>query len=452
MKLTFLGATQTVTGSKYLIEESGKKYLVDCGLFQGLKELRLRNWAPFPLNPSEIQAVVLTHAHLDHTGYLPLLVKNGFKGPIYASQATRDLCNILLRDSGRLQEEDARQANRYGYSQHKPAKPLYTEDDADECLKHFKTVQFDKPYALDGGLTFSLAHSGHILGSAFITLKNQTTTLVFSGDLGRPHDPVMLPPVTIKFADYLVLESTYGNRLHPKVDTLDQLAAIVNSTISKGGSVVIPSFAVGRAQTLLYYIYMLKQQKRIPQDLPVYLDSPMAQDATDLFCKYENEHSLSKEACPLVCSVAKYLKTPEESKQLNNSTRPSIIISASGMAEGGRVLYHIAHYGPESENTILFAGFQAAGTRGAEMLKGAKEVRIHGHMVPINARIENLEALSSHADYEELLQWLKGFEIPPKEVFLTHGEDQAAESLKSKIEKAYGWKTVVPKYLQSFDL
>lgn len=452
MKLTFLGATFTVTGSKYLLEVAEKKYLIDCGLFQGHKQLRLRNREPFPVDPKTIEAVILTHAHLDHSGYIPLLIKQGFKGKIYASHATRDLCEILLLDAGRIQEEDARRANRYGYSKHHPALPLYTENDAKKSLKYFHCMDFDKERHLKDDLIFSLSHSGHILGSSFITLKNNKTTLVFSGDIGRPQDPVMTHPAQVKFADYLVLESTYGNRLHPNIDVLTQLEGIINSTFAKGGTVVIPAFAVGRTQILLFYIYKLKQEKRLSQQIPIYLDSPMAQDATTLWNHYPGEHRLSIDECSKVCSVAEYVQSREDSKRLNHSPSPSIIISASGMAEGGRILHHLVQYAPKEENTILFAGFQAGGTRGDRMLRGEREVKIHGQMIPIRARIENLDTLSSHADYEEVLNWLKGFKSPPKQVFITHGEPEASESLKSKIEEALGWKVSLPHYLDSVDL
>lgn len=452
MKLSFYGAAETVTGSKYLVEDSTHRFLVDCGLFQGLKELRLRNWQPFPIDPKTIDALLLTHAHLDHSGYLPLLIKQGFKGPIYSSKATRDLCEILLLDSGRLQEEDAYRANRLHYSKHHPALALYTEQEAKNCFTYFQPVPFDKEHSLAGGSTFKLTHSGHILGSSFITLKNQQATVVFSGDIGRPNDPVMKPPEKIAFADYLILESTYGNRVHPKTDPAVHLAEIINSTVKKGGSVIIPSFAVGRAQTVLYYIDKLKDNKQIPADIPVYLDSPMAQDATSLWCRYEYEHSLSNDASSHVCSTARYVRSVDESKKLNESKTPCIIISASGMAEGGRVLHHIKHFAPFSANTILFVGYQAEGTRGNRMLKGEKEIKIHGEMVPIKAHIDNLESLSSHADYEELILWLKEFKAAPKAVFLTHGETDASIFLKQQIEQRLKWKVIIPKFLESFEL
>lgn len=452
MKLQFLGAAGTVTGSKYLIEEKGQKILIDCGLFQGYKELRLRNWEPLPVDPKTVMALILTHAHLDHSGYIPILVKEGFKGPIYASQATCDLCKILLKDAGHLQEEDAKRANKYGYSKHKPALPLFTEEDALESFKYFRPVLWEKDHQLSENFTFNLKHSGHILGSSFVTLKTADLNVVFSGDVGRSSDWVMKPPVAIEGSDYLILESTYGLRLHSKTDVLERLAEIINSTTAKGGTVLIPSFAVGRAQTILYLIYKLKQQKRIDEKIPVYLDSPMAQDATDLLCQFMSEHQLPKEVCSNVCTSATYIQSKEDSIRINHHSFPSIIISASGMAEGGRILHHIDHYGPKPENTIVFTGFQAAGTRGDRMLRGEKEIKIHGKMIPIHARIENLDSLSSHADYEELLNWLKNFKKAPKEVFLTHGEPEASVSLKAKIEQQFGWKVTVPKYLESFDL
>lgn len=452
MKLSFFGAAGTVTGSKYLLEAAGKKYLIDCGLFQGHKPLRLLNREPFPVNPQSIEAVLLTHAHLDHSGYIPLLINQGFRGKIFSSYATKDLCAIILRDSGRIQEEDARRANRYGYSKHTPALPLYTEQDAERSLDYFQCVDFDKAYPLQSGLTLTLSHSGHILGSSFITLKNEETTLVFSGDIGRPHDPIMKSPAQITFADYLILESTYGNRRHPAIDVLAQLEEVLNSTFAKGGTVVIPAFAVGRTQILLYYLYKLKEQKRLSDAIPIYLDSPMAQDATTLWEAYAAEHSLPKGECSKVCAVAKYVQSIEDSKRLNSSPFPAIIISASGMAEGGRVLHHLEHYAPGLENTILFAGFQAGGTRGDRMFKGEREIKIHGKMIPVRARIENLDTLSSHADYEEILLWLQKFKAPPKQVFITHGEPEASESLKSKIEERLGWKVTVPHYLDSFEL
>jgi metallo-beta-lactamase family protein len=452
MKLSFLGAALTVTGSKYLLEDNQKKYLIDCGLFQGLKELRLRNWQPFPLEPVTIDAVILTHAHIDHSGYLPLLVKQGFRGTIYSTKATFDLCKILLTDSARIQEEDAKNANRKGFSKHKPALALYTETEALEALKRFKVFSYDEEIELSPTLSFHFTRAGHILGSSFVTIKNKDQTLVFSGDIGRQKDPFIKPPAPIYFADYLVLESTYGSRLHPKVDVKEKLALIINKTLARNGSIIIPAFAVGRAQLVLFLIHELKKEGRIPSYVPVYLDSPMAQNATDLLCKYVDEHNLSHRECKAVSSSAEYTPKPEDSKKINASHVPSIIISASGMAEGGRVLYHLKFYGPKPENTILFVGFQAKGTRGDTLMQGGREVKIHGEMIPIRAHIEMLDSLSSHGDYEEILAWLKNIQKPPKQVFLTHGEPDALYSFKAKIEEAFGWNVTVPNYLDTVDL
>src|SRR5579872_1406983 len=353
MRLTFLGATNTVTGSKFLLSINDKKILIDCGLFQGLKELRQRNWNKFPVEPHLIDAVILTHAHIDHSGYLPVLVKNGFTGKIYCSSATKDLCAVLLPDSGYLQEEEAKFANKYGYSKHKPAIPLYTRAEAEETLSQFHALDFRKNYKMAEETHISLIPAGHILGATFIQVKHYGTTLLFSGDLGRPDDPIMHPPAVIQAADYLVLESTYGNRLHNKVDPLDELCDIINRTAKRGGTVIIPAFAVGRAQHLLYFMYQLKMTKRIP-DLPIYLDSPMAKSATDIFRKYTKLHRLDAELSEKVSEVAKCVTTKEESQTLSQDTSPKVIISASGMLEGGRVLHHVKIFAPDPRNTIVF--------------------------------------------------------------------------------------------------
>ena len=428
-----------------------KKILIDCGLFQGLKPLRLRNWDKLPVDPASIDAVILTHAHIDHSGYIPLLVKNGFKGPIYCSVATFDLCGILLPDCGRIQQSDADRANRYGYTKHKPALPLYTEDDAYAALEQFKTVAFGTDYQLGDILSFSLSRAGHILGAACVKISDGQTSLVFSGDLGRPDDPVMNAPAQIQETDYLVLESTYGDRLHEESDPMKKLADIINRTVRRGGIVIIPSFAVGRAQLLLYYVHELLRTKAIPA-LPVYLDSPMAIDATKLWQEHHHEHRLDVKKCGEVCRTARYVQTVEQSKALDNGAVPAIIISASGMATGGRVLHHMAHYIGDERNTILFAGYQAAGTRGARLLHGEKEIKIHGHLHPVRAEIRNLHSLSAHADYDEILAWLRGFRKAPRRVFLTHGEPEAASSLKFKIEEHLGWTVEIPEYLQQVEL
>ena len=451
MDIKFLGATQTVTGSKYLLTIGSKKILIDCGLYQGLKELRLRNWANLPIDPAEIDAVVITHAHIDHTGYIPLLVKKGFKGPIYATPPTTDLCGILLPDSGHIQEEDAKRANKYGYTKHRPALPLYTRLEAEYSLAQFKDVEFGKPTALFPGIVVTWHRAGHILGASCVEVFADDTRILFTGDLGRSSDPVMRAPNIIQKVDYLVTESTYGDRLHVKTDPAEQLTQIINKTVKRGGTILIPSFAVGRAQLLLYYLYKIKEQKLIA-DVPVFLDSPMAINATYLMHKYVNEHKLSKEECQDVCNIATYINTPEESKELDRSKFPKIIISASGMATGGRILHHLKVFAPDHHNTVLFTGFQAEGTRGRRMLEGEQEIKIHGEMIPIRADVEELTNTSAHADYEELLQWYKGFTSPPRKVFITHGELNASENLKKLIEAELGWKCEIPKYLNSESL
>ena len=450
MKLTFLGAAQTVTGSKYLLEIGQSKILIDCGLFQGYKDLRLRNREPFPVNPKEIDHLILTHAHIDHSGYIPLLVRNGFRGKIYVTGATKDLCEILLEDSGYLQEEDARRANKYGYSKHKPAEPLYTMEDAKESLKYFHEVDFDETIEIEDRISFCFQDAGHILGAATVLLQVNDTKVLFSGDLGRPHDAIMKAPKPVPYADYLILESTYGNRLHEKLDVMKEIEEIINHTFARGGSVIIPSFAVGRAQTLLYYIYQLKKEHRIP-DMPVYLDSPMAQDATDIMCRNAKEHRLSKEEARQVCSVATYTRSPKESKHLHSIHVPIIIVSASGMATGGRILHHLKHYMVKPENTILFAGFQAGGTRGDRIVKGEREIKIHGRMYRVRARVESLNSLSAHADYEEIFSWLSHFKEAPKQVFLTHGESSAISSFQDKIQERLGWNVTAPEHLETVE-
>lgn len=455
MKLTFLGATETVTGSKYLLESGGKQILIDCGLFQGKKELRLRNWEGLPINPASIDAVLLTHAHLDHSGYIPKLVKAGFRGPVYCSDATFDLCKILLPDSGHIQEEDAESANRHHYSKHHPALPLYTEQDARDCLRSFKTVDFGKPYRICDEFTFSLSRAGHILGASFIRVAGDDgTSILFSGDIGRLHDPVMKPPAHIQEADYLVVESTYGDRLHNTDSPLDDIEKIVRKTVARGGTLVIPAFAVGRAQALLYYFYVLRQEKRIPAEVPIYLDSPMAIDATGLMQQHMSDHRLSPEECEAVCRVAKYTRTPEESKAIseNHDNMPRIIISASGMATGGRVLHHLKRFVGDSRNTILLAGFQAAETRGDRLARGETEIKIHGQMWPVRAEIVKLDSMSAHADYNEILTWLDDFKAQPRKVFVTHGEGAAAASMRQKIADKFGWDVVVPAYMHSEEM
>lgn len=451
MRLTFLGATKTVTGSKFLLSTESKKILIDCGMYQGLKELRLRNWAKFPIDPKTIDAVVLTHAHIDHSGYLPVLIKNGFTGKVYCSKATKDLCAVLLPDSGYLQEEEAKLANKYGYTKHKPAVPLYTREEAEHSLSQFRVVDFRKTLKLADDFFMTLIPAGHILGASFIQFKYYDTTVLFSGDLGRSEDPVMHAPAIMQAADYLVLESTYGNRLHKAVNPLDELAEIINTTVKRGGTLVIPAFAVGRAQHLLYLLYQLLEKNRITK-VPIYLDSPMAKDATEIFRNNPDLHRLSAELSAKVCEIPIYVNSREESIELDQMTTPKIIISASGMLEGGRILHHIRSFASDPKNTIVFAGYQATGTRGADLINGKKHIKVFGEEIAVNAEVKVLSNMSAHADYNEILQWLAHFNHHPRKVFITHGELDAAESLKEKIEERFHWQCVIPDFLQSEEM
>jgi len=447
VEISFLGGTGTVTGSKYLFDDGEAAILIDCGLFQGVKQLRLRNWEPLPLEPRRISSVVLTHAHIDHSGYLPLLVKNGFAGRVFCSKATKDLCRILLPDSAHLHEEEARYANKRGFSKHKPALPLYTVEDATRALEHLEAIDFDQPIKLNARSTARLLPAGHMLGAAMIMIESAGKRMLFSGDLGRPNDPIMHPPVNVERADVLVLESTYGNRRHSATNPELELALHLDRALSRGGVVIIPAFAVGRVQTLLHLIARLKAKSMIP-NAPVYLNSPMAIDATRIYHTYRSEHRLSVEECTAACQVAQFVNSVEASKELNEKEGPMMIISASGMATGGRVLHHLKAFASDPKNMILFSGFQAAGTRGAAIVGGADAVKIHGEYIPVRAEVANLEGLSGHADYSEILDWLKGFDRAPRKVFITHGEAAAADALRLHIEESLGWPVCVPDYLE----
>lgn len=452
LKLSFLGGAGTVTGSKYLLQQADHRVLVDCGLFQGFKSLRLRNWAPFPIAPVNIAAVVLTHAHLDHSGYLPLLVKNGFRGPIFCTAGTADLCGILLPDSGHLQERDAAEANRHHFSRHNPALPLYTEEDALEALKYLRPVPFHQDVPLPGGAKLRYVRAGHILGAASARIEWDGKSIVFSGDIGRYDDPLMLDPETPDPADYLLMESTYGDRCHDDNDVEDVLAAIISKTIHRGGTIVVPAFAVGRAQSLLYHIGRLKAAGRLPKLLPVFLDSPMAIDATDIFQRHAADQKLKPDTLKLLDDDVRHVRTGEESKALTANPIAKIIISASGMATGGRVLHHLEHYAPDPKNAIVFTGFQAGGTRGAAMVAGVQSIKMYGHYVTVRAEVHNLSMLSAHADQGELLRWATGFSLPPRSAFVVHGEPQGADALRHVLEEKLGWNCVVPDHGQTVDL
>jgi len=451
MKITFLGGVGTVTGSKYLLEHEGHRVLVDCGLFQGFKQLRLRNWAALPVDPKSIDCVLLTHAHLDHSGYLPLLVKRGFRGKAFCTDATRDLCGILLPDSGHLQEQDAEFANRHRYSKHHPALPLYTTEDAEKSLHSLRSVPFHKAVPVIPGVEARFLRAGHILGAAMIEVTWNGQKLLFSGDLGRPVDPTMLPPEIVSGADALLIESTYGNRKHNGANAEDAIADAIDRAASRGGTVVIPAFAVGRSQTLLLHLYRLKKAKRIPE-LPIFFDSPMAINATEIFQKHKSDHKLSAEEMRAAFSSVQYVHTPDESKALDHMAMPKVIVSAAGMATGGRVLHHLRTYAPDRRSIILFSGFQAGGTRGAVMLGGAPSIRIHGHEIPVEAEVRNLDMLSAHADADEILAWLKNFEKPPRNTLVVHGEPEASDTLRRRIEDELGWNCTVPAYRDEFEL
>lgn len=451
MKITFAGAAGTVTGSRYLIQQDGKRLLVDCGLFQGYKTLRLRNWAPFPIPAASIDAMVLTHAHLDHSGYVPALVRDGFHGPIFASNATRDLCGILLPDSGHLQEEEARYVNRHGASKHQPALPLYTKADAMKSLDSIKGVAMDKPWEIMAGMEARLGHAGHLLGASTVQLSNTRGSIVFSGDLGRPNDSILLPPAQIKKADYLVVESTYGNRRHEAVDSEQQLGEIIRQTAKRGGITIVPSFAVGRAQTLMYAIHRLKSRREIP-DLPVFLNSPMAANATAIYRRNGALHHLTKDECNAMCTAAKIVNSVEESAALNVLKAPAVIIAASGMATGGRVLHHLIAYAPGPQHSIVFTGYQAGGTRGAAIVRGEPSVKIFGQLVPIRAQVHQLNGYSGHADADEIMVWLRGFEQAPRRVFVTHGEPDAADALRKRIQDELHWNAHAPDHMETINL
>lgn len=460
-RLTFLGATGTVTGSKYLLEAAGERLMIDCGLFQGHKELRLRNWNPLPIEPSSIHWVVLTHAHLDHIGFIPRLVKEGFQGHILASAATVDLAHLVLPDSGHLQEEDARYANKKGFSKHAPALPLYTHDEAVKALDLFHAVDETKPMELSPRFKIKFFRAGHILGARMVEVTvaeaGKTVRILFSGDLGRFPQLIIREPSIPDAAEYLVCESTYGDRLHPTDDYRARLARIIESTAARGGSVIIPSFAIGRTQELLYLFRQLMSQNQM-HDVPIHVDSPMAIDATDLYRKHHEDHNLQTDeyeagghklfAQPNV----HFDRSVDESKALNECRFPTIIISASGMATGGRVLHHLVRCLPDHRNTVLFVGFQAPGTRGHAIQSGAQTVKIHGQEIPVHAHVETIENLSGHADYHEILGWLKRLTLTPSTTFITHGEIHASEALQAKISEGLGWVAKVPAYLEAVQL
>lgn len=451
MRLTFLGAAGTVTGSKTLVQTEGARVLVDCGLFQGLKALRARNWGPPPVDPHELDAVVLTHAHIDHSGYLPLLCKRGFRGPIYCTQGTRDLLRILLPDAGHLQEEEARHANRWGWSKHVDAVPLYTRADAERCLPQLHVVPLGEPFSPARGITATTSRAGHIVGSTCLRLEHGGRSVVLTGDVGRPHDPIMKPPARLPAADYVVVESTYGDRRHPSTDALDELCAVLERTFARGGTVLVPAFAVGRSQHLLHLLATLFERGRLAP-VPVYLDSPMAIAATQIFFDHGSDQRISRAQCQAMDDIATFAHTPEESKAIDGRSGPMVVISASGMATGGRVLHHLRRFLPGEDNTVLLVGFQAAGTRGRTLADGSDELKIFGSYVPVRAEVCSIASLSAHADWLELVQWLEGSELAPRHAFVTHGEPAASDALRRRLEERLRWSVTVPADGQTVEL
>jgi metallo-beta-lactamase family protein len=479
--VTFLGAARTVTGSKYLLETDRAKVLIDAGLFQGLKELRERNWQPFPIDPSALDAIVLTHAHIDHCGYLPRLVAAGFAGRVFCTPGTQDLCRIVLPDSGRLQEEDAENANRHGFSKHRPALPLYTEADAFRALTHLQPVGYERAMPIAHGLEMDFINAGHLLGSAYARVSIAGQVILFGGDLGRFGRPVLPDPTLVGEADYLLVESTYGNRQHDTDDEGEQLARVISETVQRGGRVVIPAFAVGRVEELLYWLRKLEEEKRIPV-LPVFLDSPMASAALASYAsrvgeldaemrpeqhdekaphdEYAHEprhsrrsHARQEREISMFCTARfRSIASAAESKELSRSSGPAIIISSSGMATGGRVLHHLRAALPDSRNTVLLVGYQAAGTRGRQLADGHKTVKIHGAMVPVNAHVALVESMSAHADSSEIMRWLRGFTRSPRTTFLVHGEPAAMDALAAQIRAELEWELRTPNHRERVEL
>ena len=451
LRLRFLGATGTVTGSRYLLDTGSHRLLVDCGLFQGYKPLRLRNWSPLPVPPESVDAVLLTHAHLDHSGYLPRLAAHGFRGKVWCTPATRRLCQVMLPDSGRLLEEEAGYANRKGSSKHKPALPLYTEADALASLRLLEPVGFEREFEPVPGLRVHFRPQGHILGAAAATVRGAGTSIVFSGDIGRPNDPVMPAPSPRDEADWLVVESTYGNRRHASDDTRAELAAVLRRVIARNGVAVVPAFAVGRAQALVHLVAQLIDAGDIPP-VPLYLNSPMASQVSELYREFRSQHRLDDAALASMVAHTRVVDSVEASKDLNRRKGPMVIVSASGMATGGRVLHHLVAFAGDRRNAIVLSGFQAGGTRGAALAAGARSIRIYGEDIAVAAEVAQLSSASAHADADELLAWLRSSPRPPRRVFVTHGESDAADALRVRIERELGWPAHAPDYGEEVEL
>jgi metallo-beta-lactamase family protein len=440
-----------VTGSRYLVRAQDQRILIDCGLFQGYKRLRDRNWVPFPITPENINAVVITHAHLDHTGYIPALVRDGFRGPVYATPGTTELCKLLLPDSGYLQEEEARYADHRASSTHHPPIPLYTAADAVRSLNSFKTQEFDAPFPLAAGIEATFLPAGHILGAAQLHLNLAGRTIHFTGDLGRAHDPLMYPPRTLEPVNVLVTESTYGDRTHPAANPETKLGEIITRAAKRQGVIMIAAFAVGRAETILLHLSRLLAKGAIPS-IPIYLNSPMAIDASGMYQRHREEHRLKQHEFEAMYKVAVPVRSPDDSKLLNLRGGPMIIISASGMLTGGRILHHVETYGPDRRNAIILSGYQAGGTRGASLAAGEKHLRIYGRDIKIEAEVIQLDELSAHADSNELIQWMKSAPAAPAMTYVTHGEPGASDALRARIKHELGWRARVPEHLETVSL
>ncbi|WP_291119310.1 MBL fold metallo-hydrolase [Flavobacterium sp. UBA6135] len=443
MKIQFLGGTGTVTGSKTLIEHDELRILVDCGMFQGVKALRELNRAPLSVAPSTIDFVLLTHGHLDHCGWLPLLVKNGFKGKIFCTAPTKQIAKLILADSAKIQEEEASKANQEHFSKHNPAEPLYTVADAEQVTSFFRVVEKDQQIRLSEDAFFSFFQAGHILGACSISLHVDGKEFVFSGDIGQDDDVLMYPSQKPKSGDFIFLESTYGNRVHPETDVYFELENIINETVAKGGNVIIPSFAVERAQTLMYLLWQLKKQNRIP-DIPYIIDTPMGIKVIDVFKENIKWHKLNPHECEEMCSVFTMISDFEDSIAAIYSKQPKVVIAASGMITGGRVLSYLERYIDKPENTVMLVGYQAEGTRGRKLLEGDKEIKFFGKYYTVNARVVLVEGLSAHGDQNDLLNWLKELQAPPKMIFMVHGENEAADALRLKIIETFNYNCKVP--------
>jgi len=459
-RLQFLGAAETVTGSKFYLTDGRINILIDCGLYQGLRELRRRNWDPLPVDPSTIDYCILTHAHIDHTGYIPKFVKDGFRGQILCTRPTVDLCKIMLLDSAHLQEEDAAYANKKGFSKHEIALPLYNTADAEASLQYFKPMNYNQVYRLSDTVEIKFLDAGHLLGSSILEIilrcDGKIRRLICSGDLGHYQVPILKNPSPVYRGDYLLMESTYGDRLHSKECIDVELEKTINDTFAAGGVLLIPSFSVGRTQALLYYIKKLQDDGRINKKTNVYIDSPMAINATEIFLKYRDYHNIETQKLedagqsPILCHNLTYVRKQEESKKLNALGPGNIIISADGMCTGGRILHHLVQRIQDKRNTVLFVGYQAVGTRGRRILEGEKEIKIFGQMYNVQANIKSIDGFSAHADYEEILYWLSNFETKPSKVYLVHGEDKSLISLQEKIKAKYkDWDVEIAKYRET---